>query len=305
MTPVLFALEPHVLHDTLCEKLPADKGKSETRAFPDGESYLRIETPVRGRHCIILADLSQPNNKYLPLVFLASTLRELGTLSIGLIAPYLSYMRQDRRFAEGEAVTSKIFAQQLSSQVNWLVTVDPHLHRYHSLDEIYSIPTAVVQGAPLLADRLRAQKNIFLVGPDSESAQWVSEIARMSGHPFVIGDKQRFGDRDVLVHLPDLSHFRSCTAVIIDDVISSGQTLLKCIDALRTHNIQQISCASVHGIFADKSDEQLLQRGLTELLVSNSISYRGKLDLKTGHLKILDLSDILLKPVQELMALKN
>jgi len=287
---IIFALEPHNILNTLCQKLGAIAGQTDTRHFPDGESYLRIETPVAGRDCIILADLSRPNNKYLPLVFLAATLRELGALSVGLIAPYLSYMRQDRRFIDGEAVTSRIFAKQLSQQVDWLVTVDPHLHRYHSLDEIYDIPCQVVQGAPVLAEWLKGQDKVVLVGPDAESEQWVSQIARHSGHPFIIGEKQRYSDRDVVVTLPDLASFQSHTAIIIDDVISSGQTILKCIEALKNQGINSIQCAAVHGIFADDIDQVLLQSGLSKLITTNTIPHRSN-----G----VEVADLLVEPVRE------
>lgn len=290
--PIIFAFEPHDLFDSLCSKLPAIAGRINTRSFPDGESYLRIETPVEGSQCIILADLSHPNNKFLPVVFLAATLRELGASSVGLLAPYLSYMRQDRRFVEGEAVTSRIFAKQLSQQVDWLVTVDPHLHRYHSLDEIYDIPCRVVQGASVLAEWLKGQEKVFLVGPDAESEQWVSEIAAHSGHPFIIGEKQRYGDRDVVVTLPDLATFQGYTAMIIDDVISSGQTILKCIEALKNKGINGIKCAAVHGIFANDIDRVLIERGLTQLITTNTIPHGSN---------TVDIADLVLVPVLECM----
>ncbi len=287
---IVFCYEPHDLVDSLCIKLPAIEGRINTRSFPDGESYLRIETPVEGSDCIILADLSHPNNKFLPFVFLAATLRELGASSVGLLAPYLSYMRQDRRFIEGEAVTSRIFAKQLSQQVDWLVTVDPHLHRYHSLDEIYDIPCHVVQGASALAGWLKGQEKMFLVGPDAESEQWVSEIAAHSGHPFIIGAKQRYGDQDVVVTLPDLARFQGYTAMIIDDVISSGQTILKCIEALKTQGINSIKCAAVHGIFANDIDQVLIESGLTQLITTNTIPHLSNR---------MDIADLLLEPVLE------
>jgi len=287
---LIFALEPHPLAASLAEQLAFEQGKTSQRLFPDGESYLRIETPVKDRHCIVLADLSQPNNKYLPLVFLAETLREFGAASVGLVAPYLSYMRQDKRFTEGEAITSKIFASHLSAQLDWLVTVDPHLHRYRSLDEIYSIPSRVVAGASLLADWLQGQSNLLLVGPDAESEQWVSQISSHSGHPFVIGSKQRFGDRDVQVSLPDLSAYRQHTAVIIDDVIASGQTILKCIAALKVQGIACIKCAGVHGIFADGADAQLLAAGLEELATTNTIVHPSN---------AMDITPLLVAPIRE------
>ena len=281
---LIFALEPHPLAASLAQQLGIEQGKTSQRLFPDGESYLCIDTPVKNRHCIVLADLS--------LLFLVQTLREFGAASVGLVAPYLSYMRQDRRFIEGEAITSRIFAQDLSAHIDWLVTVDPHLHRYHSLDEIYSIPSRVVAGAPLLADWLKGQTNLLLIGPDAESEQWVSQIAAHSGHPFVIGAKQRFGDRDVQVSLPDLSAYQQHTVVIIDDVIASGQTILKCISALRVQGIERIKCAGVHGIFADGADAQLLGAGLDELATTNTIVHPSN---------AMDISPLLLGPIRECM----
>lgn len=289
-SPILFSLTTHPLHSRLCERVPASYGKFSYRHFPDGESYLRIETEVRAQHCIILADLSRPDEKYLPLLFMVETLRELGAASVGLVTPYLCYMRQDQRFAKGEAVTSRIFARQLSNLVDWLVTVDPHLHRYHSLNEIYTIPNQVVHGAPLLANWLTAQQQCLLVGPDAESLQWVSKVAEHSGHPYVVGEKRRRGDRDVEVALPDLTDFRGRKAVIIDDVIASGQTIFKCVDALHKQGIEQIACAAVHGIFADNADQRLIDYGITELVTANTIPHSSN---------ALDLTDCLLAPIAE------
>lgn len=269
--PILFALEPHPLQISLAKLLHAELGKFDTRQFPDGESYLRILSAVTKRPCLIIADLSRPNAKYLPLIFLLNTLRELGASSVGLIAPYLSYMRQDRRFVDGEAVTSKIFAKDLSYHMDWLVTVDPHLHRYHALDEIYQVPSVVVQGAPALSQWLKEKNNLLLVGPDSESEQWVSGIASHSGHPFVIGTKRRYGDRHVSISLPDIHQYQSHTAVIIDDVISSGHTILECIKALKSEGIMRIHCAAIHGIFAEGVDRHLMSAGLESLVTTNTI----------------------------------
>lgn len=268
---IIFSLDAHPLATSLVASLDAEIGVIDTREFPDGESYLRIISQVENRSCVVVCDLSHPNPKYLPLIFLLDTLRELGAHSVGLIAPYLSYMRQDRRFVDGEAVTSRVFAHALSAHIDWLVTVDPHLHRYHSLDEIYSVPTRVVQGAPALAKWLKAKKNLLLIGPDAESVQWVSDIASYSGHPFVIGTKQRFGDRHVEVILPDMNDYLSHTAVIIDDVISSGQTILQCIEAVKKAGIENIQCVAVHGIFADGIDTNLMLAGLESLVTSNTI----------------------------------
>ncbi|MBT8130813.1 MAG: ribose-phosphate diphosphokinase [Gammaproteobacteria bacterium] len=273
--PIVFALRPHALANGIVTSVSGAEGSFDSRLFPDGEFYLRIVTAVKNRDCVVLADLSHPDSKILPLIFLLETLRELGAATVGLVAPYLSYMRQDTRFVEGEAVTSRLFAGVLSCHIDWLVTVDPHLHRYSALGEIYKIPNRVVSGAPALAQWLKGRSDLFLVGPDSESEQWVSGIARTSGLPFVIGNKQRRGDRDVVVSLPDLGSFTGNTAVIVDDVIASGQTILQCILALRQNGISGIICMAVHGIFSDGIDERLLASGLDKLVTTNTIEHRS------------------------------
>ncbi len=272
--PLVFALAPHPVHEPLTQAVQGEIGTFVTRLFPDGESFLQITSEVAGRPCVVIADLSHPNGKYLPLLFLLETLRELGATSVGLLAPYLSYMRQDCRFHPGEALTSRIFAASLSQHIDWLVTVDPHLHRYHALDEIYTVPTAVVQGAPVLAEWLKAKRNLLLVGPDAESQQWVERIAEYSGHPFVVGSKERLGDRQVKVTLPALD-YKDRSPVIIDDVISSGHTVLECVKALKKSGMKHIQCAAVHGIFANDIDEQLLAAGIDCLITTNTIPHRS------------------------------
>ena len=290
--PLIFDLADHPVADSLAQAIGAAPGEHETRQFPDGETYLRIVSEVEHRPCIVVADLSNPNQKFLPLLFLLETLREFGASQVGLIAPYLSYMRQDRRFVEGEALTSRIFAQTLSKHIDWLVTVDPHLHRYHSLAEIYSVPSRVVQGAPALAQWLKTQNNLLLVGPDSESEQWVANIATFSQHPYVIGAKQRHGDRHVEVSLPDIDKYRELSAVIIDDVISSGQTILECIKALKDGGICNIQCVAIHGIFAGNADQQLYEAGLNQLVTTNTVPHASN---------AIDITPQLITPVISLL----
>lgn len=124
----------------LAEHSPGEVVNLQCRSFPDGETYLRFESPVEGRRVAIVCTLDRPDGKFLPLAYAARTATELGAESVGLVAPYLAYMRQDRRFQAGEALTSDIFASLISREFDWLVTVEPHLHRRKSLSEIYGIP---------------------------------------------------------------------------------------------------------------------------------------------------------------------
>ena len=130
MNPLFFALPGNEdLASRLCSHLVGDLGLLETRRFPDGETYIRLLADVRGRSIVFVCTLDRPDEKTLSLLFAAHAARDLGAARIGLVAPYLGYMRQDKRFRPGEAITSNAYGTLLSSTVDWIVTVDPHLHR--------------------------------------------------------------------------------------------------------------------------------------------------------------------------------
>ncbi len=248
------------LASQLTRLLDAQAGVLEQRRFPDGESYLRIHSDCTDQDCVILCNLFHPDERVLRLLFLADTLRECGARSIGLVTPYLAYMRQDKRFQPGECVSSRPFAKLLSSAFDYLVTVDPHLHRYDSLDEIYSIPSRVVQAAPLIAQWIQQRVDQpLLIGPDSESEQWVSQVAALAGAPFQVLQKERRGDYDVSVSLPDLDSAAERTPVLVDDIISSGRTMLETIKHLQAAGLPRAVAIGVHGIFAGDAYAQLTE----------------------------------------------
>jgi ribose-phosphate pyrophosphokinase len=226
-------------------------GKVETRRFPDGETYLRLLSPVVGRAVDVVATMAGPDPDFLRLAFAADAARSQGALRVRLVAPYLAYMRQDKAFHSGEAVTSETFARIVSSLFDGIVTVDPHLHRHSALSELYSIPAMAVQAAPALADWIAAEVDRpLLIGPDSESAQWVAAIAARIGAPWVVMEKTRRGDFDVSVALPELGDHGGRIPVLVDDISSSGRTMIAAADLLAALGLGRPVCAVVHALFA-------------------------------------------------------
>jgi len=227
-------------------------GALETRRFPDGERYLRLLCDPAGRLVDIVGELSRPDDRFLTLAFAADTLREHGAREVGLVAPYLGYLRQDARFQPGEAITSRTFARLLSGLVDRLVTVDPHLHRIATLDEVYAVPSVTLHAAPLIGDWIaREVDSPLVIGPDLESEQWASQVAMRAGAPYAVLEKQRFGDRDVRVATPGLSRFAGRQPVLIDDIASSGRTLIAASEALQAQGFSPPVCVVVHAIFGE------------------------------------------------------
>lgn len=117
--PLIFALPGNeVVAAKLSALLDAELSAIETCRFPDEETYLRFQTGLRGRSVILVCTLDRPDPIFLPLVIAAAAARDLGASSVGLVALYLAYMRQDKRFREGEAITSTAFAPLLSSAID-------------------------------------------------------------------------------------------------------------------------------------------------------------------------------------------
>jgi ribose-phosphate pyrophosphokinase len=246
------------LGEGLARALRADLREIESRRFPDGETYVRLPTEVEGREVVLVCTLANPDEQALRLLFSARTARELGAASVTLVAPYLAYMRQDVRFRPGEAVTSRHFAELVSREVDRLVTVDPHLHRHASLGEIYAIPAEAVRAARLIADWIAANVAApLVVGPDSESDQWVSEVAERAGAPYVVLRKERHGDRDVDISAPDLAAWTGRTPVLVDDIVSSGRTMIAAARRLIDQGLPVPVCVAVHPLFADDAFAEL------------------------------------------------
>ena len=226
----------------------------EMRRFPDGEAYVRIAGEIAHKRVDIVCTLANPDPQMPALLFAAATARELGASSVHLIAPYLAYMRQDGRFKPGEAVSSVHFAKLVSLYFDSVTTVDPHLHRYRNLDEIFSIPTRVAHAAPLLGDWIAQRVTApLIVGPDRESEQWAAAIAGRAGAPWVVLNKTRRGDRNVEISAPDLSSWRQHTPVMIDDLVSSGRTMIEAVRQVRAQGLAKPYCVVVHALFAEAS----------------------------------------------------
>ncbi|WP_049620975.1 ribose-phosphate diphosphokinase [Frateuria defendens] len=240
--------------------------------FPDGESLVRLEPPPPGEEAVLVCTLDRPDPKLWPLLAAADTLRELGAARVGLVAPYLAYMRQDARFHAGEAVSSRIFGRLLGQTFDWLLTVDPHLHRHRSLADAGLPQGEVIHAAPRLAEWVRANvRQPLIVGPDGESEQWACQVAVLAGAPALIASKQRDGDRAVRVHLPALHTWRSRTPVLLDDLIASGHTMLETVGQLRAAGLPPPLCVAVHGVFADDALAALRRAGVADVVTSNTI----------------------------------
>ncbi|MEL7491921.1 MAG: ribose-phosphate diphosphokinase [Pseudomonadota bacterium] len=251
----------------LGEALGLETSILELASFPDGET--KIRAPAAAETTLLYWSLDQPNKKIMPLVLAASALRDIGAKRIILIAPYLCYMRQDKAFREGEPVSQRVLARILSQWVDHLITVEPHIHRAPDLTSIFDkIDATNVSAAPLLSSLIEddgANANAALIGPDAESFAWTETVAAQSGLPFAVMSKVRLGDHKVDISYDDKLSVEGKKIYLIDDLISSGGTLLTAAALLRERAAAQIEALVVHALCDASMLDALESRGVDRI----------------------------------------
>ncbi len=241
--------------------------------FPDGESLLRLPVDLP-EHIVICRSLNQPNDKLIELLLCAKTAREQGVKRLTLVAPYLCYMRQDIANQPGEAVSQRIIGKILADIFDDVITVDPHLHRISRLNQAIPIDNAISLTATEEIARFLQQKfsHAVLLGPDSESEQWVAAIAKEIGFDYSVAEKIRLGDTEVEMTLAD-HDFQHKTVVIIDDMASTGRTLARATTLLYAAGAVEVYAAITHPLFCGDAEAHILQSGVKEIWSTDSITH--------------------------------
>ncbi len=272
---------PHILTFPAClvqaGRLAVETGYGMSpvaiHSFPDGESLVCLP-PELPEHVIFFCSLDHPNEKLVELGFAAATARRLGARQLSLVAPYLCYMRQDKAFQAGQTISQRIVGSWLGDWFDDIITVDAHLHRIHSLSDIMGPARSFnLSATQLWVDLLRQRSDQpILMGPDQESWQWVKKIAEATGLDYAVAHKRRLGDQTVQIKLPEIS-VTDRTVILVDDVVSSGQTLAVIAGLLKEAGATHIECLVTHALFMNSAEQLLNDSGIEEIVSSDSIPH--------------------------------
>ncbi|MCE8039630.1 ribose-phosphate diphosphokinase [Halomonas sp. MCCC 1A11062] len=250
--------------------------RMERHRFPDEELCLRLPDIELPECLVVYRSLDRPNEKLVELMLLARHARERGVRRLVLVAPYLAYMRQDIAFRPGELVSQRLVGGFLAELFDALITVDPHLHRIERLEQAVPLRQAVaLSAAPALAEAIvERRRDALLLGPDAESAQWVESAARATGLAYGVCTKQRHGDRDVEIALPELALAGRCV-VLLDDIASSGRTLAQAARRVLAAGAAGVDVAVTHALFAGDALSVIRQAGVEEVWSTDSIPHQS------------------------------
>jgi ribose-phosphate pyrophosphokinase len=243
--------------------------------FPDEE--LRVTVAPAAATTIVFASLHKPNDKLLTLLFASEALRRGGAERLVLVAPYLCYMRQDIAFHDGEAISQKVIGRLLAGAVDRVVTVDAHLHRTNTIGDVFpGIEAHNLSAMPAIAQNLQAEgldPALVVAGPDEESRVWVADLAGRLGVVHAVARKTRRSDRSAEISFAEPSLFAGRPALLVDDIVSSGGTLIACAKALRVAGAKTIDAIIVHALFAPELVGKLFAAGIRSVRSTDSVPH--------------------------------
>lgn len=243
--------------------------------FPDGE--LRVTVAPAADTTILYAPLDHPNDKLIALLFAAEALRRGGAGRLVLAAPYLCYMRQDIAFHPGEAVSQRAMGALLATLVDRIVTVDAHLHRTPDIRSVFpGIEAQNLSAMPAIADALAADgvdPVTVVIGPDAESEPWVNELAGRLRLRHTVARKSRHGDRAVDVDFADGTLLSGRPALMVDDIVSSGTTLMAAARALRAMGATAVDAVVTHALFRAAMVAAFTDAGIRSIRSTDSVPH--------------------------------
>ncbi|HET7887557.1 MAG TPA: ribose-phosphate diphosphokinase [Bradyrhizobium sp.] len=243
--------------------------------FPDRET--RVTVGPSAPTTILYASLDQPNDKLIALLFACEALRRAGTRRLVLLAPYLCYMRQDVAFSEGEAISQKAIGRLLTGLADRIITTDAHLHRTHDIRTIFpGIEAENLSAMPAIANTLRRSgldPATIVIGPDKESEPWVSDLAGRLGLSWTVAQKVRHGDKEVEISFSDPASMAARPALLVDDIVSSGATLIACARALAAAGATTVDAVITHALFPAALTSSFTAAGIRSVRSTTSVSH--------------------------------
>lgn len=265
------------LAERVAKQLKCELIKPELKLFPDGELYVRIPADVKGEDvAIIQSTCYPPNQNYMELLLLLDAARDLGAKEITAIIPYFAYARQDKRFKEGEAVSLYTVAKLIESVgTNRVYTIDMHAHRVGDIQEIFKVPARNLTAASLLAKYLADNyqlKDPVIIGPDEEAERWAKEAGKALDADWDYMVKERLGPEEVKIK-PRKLEVEGRDAMVIDDIVSTGETMVEAIKILKERGARKIYAGCIHAVLAGNAQEKVRKAGAEDIFATDTIEH--------------------------------
>ncbi len=251
----------------LASVMGCDYIQAATTTFPDGECYTRIDAEKLDDDVVIVQTTS-PDSKLIELLLLQDAVRRLGAKSITLVIPYFGYARQDRVFIPGEPESAKVMCQHLDMNCDRVITVDIHKE---AVLNYFNHPHKDLKAAPVIAEYFKGKGIDMVLSPDIGAAGRAKMVGEVMGVPYDHLEKTRLSGTDVRI-APAKADVKGKKVLIVDDMISTGGTIIAAAYALREAGAAGISVACTHGVFVNNAIEKFTGSSLDALLSCNTLN---------------------------------
>ncbi len=263
----------HALGAAIARELGVDLCASTVERFPDGEMRIEIEEPIRGRDVYIVQPTAPPvSDSLMELLLWGDAARRAGAARTIALVPYFGYARADRRTREGQPLASALVGELLGrARFERVVAVDLHAP---AIEGSIPMPVDHLSALPVLIDAIAAQlpNNAIIVAPDLGALKRANTIARHLKLPVAIVHKSRQSGTEVSVHAV-VGEVRDRAPVIVDDMISTGSTIVAAAEALRSHGAApELVIAATHGLFVSSALDRLSKLNPTRIIATDSIA---------------------------------
>ncbi|MBN2126780.1 MAG: ribose-phosphate diphosphokinase [Candidatus Diapherotrites archaeon] len=276
MNSIIFGLSnSNNFEKNFAKEMKSDLGKFNSEQFPDGELHLKFDSKIKGKKVFLVQSLAlNPNTALIELFFAARAAKDSGAKKVFGIIPYLAYMRQDKEFHAGEIVSAHHLASILNNSLDGIIAVDPHLHRIRKMNEVFFKGFYDISSVPAIAEFIAKKfnaENTVIVGPDWESFQWARHVANKINFKAIIFRKERFSARRVKVHYSKEIELKGKNVIIIDDMISTGHTMIEAVKELKKNNPKAIYAVCVHALLVENAEKKLKNAGIKEIYSCNTV----------------------------------
>ena len=291
------------LTDQIAQELGIKAGKITRTRFKNGEIYIKFDESVRGADVFVVQTCSEPiNDNIIELLIMIDALKRASAGMINAVIPHYGYARQDKKAEGREPITAKLFADLLSvAGMDRAILLDLHSS---TIQGFFDVPVDHVTAIPIIAKYIMGKniKNGVVVSPDVGGVKRASIFAKKLHFPLAILDKRRPAP-----NMAEMEHIvgqvEGKTAIIFDDMIDTGDTLLKAIDMLRRHDVEKIYIGATHPIFSGNAIEELENSKVEEVIVANTIPISK--EFKAKKIKVLSIAPLLAKTIKKVYHCKS
>ena len=253
--------------EDLSIKLNLPIAKMISKRFPDDELYIRILDDISNED-VVIVQTTYPDPNIIELFILQNAVKEAGAKDITTIIPYFGYARQDKKFENGEPISSKALASLISINADRVITVDPH--KNHILD-FFTVPAFSCTAVDELALYLKNKETDMVLAPDKGALERAKQAAKIINCDFDYMEKTRIDGTTVNIKPKNLDAENKNVA-IIDDIISTGGTMAKSIMELKKFGAKKVFVACTHGLFAGDAIKKLNNAGCNEIISTDTIN---------------------------------